>query len=106
MFQPSIGLACLVGALCLSCPSAGAATPGWDIELTVQNHAGVACESSPVTSGVPLKMGMLASVDELRMVNATGKTVPAQFRALTRWPDASIRWVLCDFQASMAAGPW
>ncbi|MFV2067840.1 MAG: hypothetical protein ACC645_12770, partial [Pirellulales bacterium] len=78
MYQHPIQCTCLGAALCLSCLSVGDAVLGWEIELAVRNHAGVACESSPVTSGVPLKIGMLESVDELRMVDATGKTVPAQ----------------------------
>ncbi len=76
----------------------------WPVELAVRNDTGVSYQSAPVTSGIPLKMGMAKSIKRLRIVNADGESVPAQFRAMTLWPDNSIRWVLCDFQASLDAG--
>ncbi len=74
---------------------------GWPVELIVRNDTGVTCRSAPVTSGVPLKMGMARSTKRLRIVDANGKAVAAQFRALNHWPDGSIRWILCDFQVSL-----
>jgi hypothetical protein len=84
-----------------------------DVELTVCNWAKIARKSAPVTAGVPLPMGAVRDVGQLRIVDAGGKVVPAQFRALDRWwrekhmalaETPSLRWVLCDFQADVAAG--
>ena len=58
--------------------------------------------SWPVTRGVPLPAGVLHGVDELAVLNPGGDRIPAQFRALGRWPDGSVKWVLADFQADAA----
>jgi hypothetical protein len=84
-----------------------------DVELTVYNWAKVARKAAPVTAGVPLPMGAVSDVKQLQIVDAGGKVVPAQFRVLDRWwrekhmklaKTPSLRWVLCDFQADVAAG--
>jgi len=48
----------------------------------------------------------IISTDQLRVTDAQGKPVPAQFRVLSRWgrledAKAPIRWVLVDFQADV-----
>jgi len=35
------------------------------------------------------------------VLDDTGKRLPAQFTALAKWPDGSVRWLLCDLQASV-----
>ena len=90
---------------------------GLRVPLTVTEPAGVVRADEPVTSGVPLPKGAVTDVGRLRLVGPDGKPVPAQFRVLSRWwkglegpkgaafanGDGSIKWVLVDFQANVAA---
>jgi hypothetical protein len=89
-------------------PQLWAAKPGdFEIPLTI-------ADTSPsggrrfVTTGVPLMVGQVKDVAELRLAAKTGgglKAIPAQFRVLAKWWrfDNSIRWVLVDFQAEIGA---
>ena len=53
--------------------------------------------------GVPLPMGLAADAKRLRILDAGGAAVPAQFTVLNRWPaDKSIRWVLVQFPVKLA----
>jgi hypothetical protein len=65
-------------------------------------------ESQPVTSGVPLPQDLgITDPNRLRLVDAEGNPIPAQFTPLARWggapddPTAPIRWMLIDFQAAV-----
>jgi len=76
--------------------------------LRVSNSLDVASTGQPVTSGVPLPHDLnLTDPTRLRLVDAGGDLVPAQFTPLARWggaPDDStvpMRWVLVDFQATV-----
>jgi hypothetical protein len=74
------------------------------VPLTVAERAGVARFDEPVTMGVPLPEGLIEDAGKLALVGPGGKPVPAQFTVATRWwPGKSIKWVLVDFQASLAA---
>jgi hypothetical protein len=75
-----------------------------DVALTVEEPAGVGRTNWPVTSGVPLAAGALAVGAELTLVDDAGRGVPLQTDVLARWPDGSVRWLLVDFQADLAAG--
>jgi len=79
------------------------------VSLRVNERADVAREAEPVTSGIPLPetLGIL-DASRLRLSDASGNAVPAQFRVLSRWGDLSdqrapIRWILVDTQTSIAA---
>lgn len=37
----------------------------------------------------------------LRMIDSDGVSTPLQLRVLDRWPDGSVRWLLCDWQATV-----
>lgn len=86
---------------------AGAAA-AWEIPLALENPS-----SSPaapyVSSGVPLLVGQAKEPGDLRLAvkGPDGRltAIPAQFRVLARWwrADKSIRWVLVDFAADIAA---
>jgi hypothetical protein len=52
----------------------------------------------PITVGVPFPKGTLTSELQLSL-HRSDATCPLQARALDRWPDGSIRWLLVDFQA-------
>ncbi|MCG2796391.1 MAG: DUF5719 family protein, partial [Actinomycetia bacterium] len=76
----------------------------------MSERSGVARQSEPATSGVPLaKAHDIKSTGGLKVVDAGGKEVPAQFEVTSRWGGGPadgglpIRWLLVDFQASVAA---
>ncbi|MBW8886695.1 MAG: hypothetical protein JF616_02960 [Fibrobacteres bacterium] len=80
-----------------------------NVPLEVHNWAAVARSGEPVTAGIPLPAGAVTDLSKLRIVDAAGKNVPAQFKALSRWwyekndlgsANPSAKWVLCDFQAN------
>ena len=72
------------------------------VALTVRDEAGVARDRAPVCSGVPLKAGALFSPEHVRVVHA-GREVQSQAEVWSRWPDGSVRWLLVQFQARVAA---
>lgn len=55
----------------------------------------------PVTGGVPFARGDLVGKN-VRLVDADGKAVPLQTEVLARWPDGSTKWLLLDFNTTMA----
>ena len=71
--------------------------------LTVREEAGLERRAWPVTRGIPLPQGTVAEAEALRLQDPRGRGVPLQGRALSRWPDGSIKWVLVDFQAGLPA---
>ncbi len=73
-----------------------------NVELTVQEPAGVARSTEWVTTGVPLAEGACEDVATLR-IRSNGDVLPAQFKVQSRWPDESIKWVLCTFPVSVEA---
>ena len=73
------------------------------IPLSVTETAGAGREGWPVTSGVPFPEGHLGSVEHLRLLDAGGSAIPAQFLQTAEWDDGSVKWVLVDFQADVAA---
>lgn len=83
---------------------------GGEVPLTVRDPAGGARAAEPVTSGVPLPKGAVFSASDLRLVDARGLEVPAQFKVLSRWDGPpedeakALKWVLVDFQADVPAG--
>ncbi len=98
---PGIPIALLLGILLL--PQAIATTPplpGTQItvaEILPADKPGWARTGEPATFGFPLPQGAASSIAQLRL------SQPAQFRVLDAWPDGSIRWVLVDTYASVAA---
>ena len=73
------------------------------VKLTVTERQGVDRVKEPVTSGIPIPKGQLASVKTARLLLG-GKEVPAQFRAAGLWrPGDSIKWLLVDLQADVKA---
>ena len=77
------------------------ATAG-ETPITVTEPTGVARADWPVTSGIPLPRGQVRHARHSALFNSDGKQVPLQAEVLGRWPDGSIRWLLIDFQATLA----
>ncbi len=73
------------------------------IPLLVQERAGITRSNEPVTLGVPFAQGELLPTVPVRIVDPNGNPVNAQFKTMAIWDDGSIRWLKCDFQASVNA---
>ncbi len=73
------------------------------IPLAVANPHADAARSWPISTGIPFPQGVLASLDEVRLVGEQGE-VPVQLRLTARWPDGSLKWVLATFLADVPAG--
>ncbi|HLD21826.1 MAG TPA: hypothetical protein VJB65_02905, partial [Patescibacteria group bacterium] len=81
-----------------------------NVPLTVADTANVKRSYSTVTSGVPLpRSADIKRKKALRIVNAKGKAIPAQFTVLARWGgkpkdrNKPIKWVLVDFNVKKLA---
>ena len=71
------------------------------VPITVRNLAGRPCTQVPVWTGVALPAGAVNDPSRLRLADAEGRPVPAQFDVQARWADGSCKWVLL----SLLAGP-
>ena len=56
--------------------------------------------SEPVRFGLPFAQGVIHDPAQIALEIA-GRPVPVQTRALSRWPDGSVRWALIDFLADL-----
>ena len=72
------------------------------VPLTVREWAGASRAGEPVTCGIPFRPGAVRDLSRLALLDPQGKRLPGQFAALAKWPDGSVRWLLCDFHASVA----
>ena len=81
-----------------------ASATGIDIPLTIRESAGVPRQQWLITTGVPLPKGAVRTLEKLQIMDTQGRFIPAQFSVASRWwADGSIRWVHCDFAASVEA---
>src|SRR5712664_2707385 len=94
----------LMLALALAAGAARAATPPLAVPLALEESAGVARHAWPASASVPLPRGRVQSPDKLWLAAPGGRAAPLQARALERWPDGSVRWLLLDFLADVPAG--
>ncbi|MBM4050646.1 MAG: hypothetical protein FJ279_36580, partial [Planctomycetes bacterium] len=83
-------------------PPARGAVDRRAVKLTVAN-ASAHRRHEPVRSGVPIPKGELADADRVRLLDASGAETPAFVQATGRWPDGSVKWLLLDFEAEVAA---
>ncbi|MBL8027817.1 MAG: T9SS type A sorting domain-containing protein [Fibrobacteres bacterium] len=83
-----------------------------NIPIEVHNWADIERQGEPVTGGIPLFAGQVKDLATLRITDGSGKTIPAQFRALSRYwieknsdgsSNPSVKWLLCDFQPDIAS---
>ena len=73
------------------------------IDVNVSNFLPADCPSMPVWTGVALPPAAVADPGALRLADAAGQAVPAQFDVLARWRDGSVRWVLVSWFAAPRA---
>ena len=74
------------------------------VPLVVQETAGVARHAWPATASVPVPRGRVRSPEGLWLAGDDRRPAPIQARALERWTDGSVRWLLLDFLADVPAG--
>jgi len=71
--------------------------PHLRIPLTVRTFDARPAPPVAVWTGVPLPRAAVADAGALRLIDAGGKAVPAQFDVEARWTDGSVKWVLVSF---------
>lgn len=72
------------------------------ISFTVSETAGLRRFAYPVTASLECVRGTLGSPEEATLTDDIGLEVPAQFTAMSRWPDGSVRGLDVDFSPSPA----
>ncbi|HUU27619.1 MAG TPA: hypothetical protein VM123_07395 [archaeon] len=77
----------------------------WPVRLDLVENSFFSRTDEPVTCGVPLAQGYAFSVDDLMLKSGITK-VPVEIRAVSRWPDGSLRWIHLDFQATLEPSEW
>ena len=68
-----------------------------------KRRASCAEPGRPSRSASPCRKGAVFDLGNLRVLSPAGEEVPAQFTATSFWPDDSLKWVLIDFDAPLAA---
>jgi hypothetical protein len=98
-----IGVYLGVGLTCRT--SAGELAAGQTrnhVDISVTDVAGLS-GVRPVTGGVPIPSTAAPKGTPFVLYDSSGEPVPCQTAVLARWQDESIRWLLLDFQAALAA---
>ncbi|HET6427333.1 MAG TPA: hypothetical protein VFJ30_02905 [Phycisphaerae bacterium] len=67
------------------------------IPLTVRRFDAPPAPPTVLWTGVPLPRAAVADAKSLRLTDANGAAVPAQFDVQARWTDGSVKWVLVSF---------
>jgi len=95
-----------MGVAYVGLPAVVLAGPRAPIDVTIQvaEWAGVARDAGSFTGGVPLPDGAIRNVRGLRLINAKGEAIPAQFAPLVKDRRGFVRWVLADGQLDLDAG--
>lgn len=70
------------------------------IAFTVSETAGLRRFAYPVTASLECVRGTLTLPEEATLTDDKGTKVPAQFTAMSRWPDGSVRGLDVDFSPS------
>ncbi len=76
------------------------------LAIRVTDSAHLASDDAPVSGGIPLPRGLLEldAVQRLGLAESDGNGVTAfAGTALGTWPDGTVKWLLVDFPATVAA---
>ena len=77
---------------------------GVKIVLARRSPAAWDRRQEPVTFGIPLPRGAAHDPATVSLYNSDQRAVPTQARALDRWSDGSVRWLLVDAQVDAGFG--
>src|SRR5207248_1135059 len=80
-------------------PMPAGTEPAISLELFVEAPDDESRRGEPVSCGLPWPRGRLFDPGDLHLDDAEGRPVVLQTRALDRWADGSIRWLLVDWLA-------
>ena len=69
--------------------------------FTVRETAGLRRFGYPITASLEVPQGALRDVATARLFDAKGKDAAAQFTAMEKWPDGSVRGLDVDFTSSL-----
>jgi hypothetical protein len=69
----------------------------YPIKITVTESCGIERRAIPHRVGIPFPQGVLFKADKLALMDQGGNQRPIQHKAISFWPDGSIRWLLMDF---------
>ncbi|MEA3403282.1 MAG: hypothetical protein U9R79_18715 [Armatimonadota bacterium] len=72
-----------------------------EVPLTIEETAGV-FRTEPVTFGIPLPEGALGDPARVNLTDGEA-LIPVQTRALVRWPDRTIKWLLITGRIALGA---
>ncbi len=72
----------------------------YPITITATETHGIDRWAIPHRMGIPFPKGVLSDANQLRLQKLTQQAIPFQHKALSHWPDNSIRWLLVDFRLS------
>ena len=75
--------------------------PAAPIAFTVSETAGLRRFGYPVTASLETPQGVARDAATARLFDAKGREVPAQFTAMSRWADGSVRGLDVDFNSSI-----
>jgi len=73
------------------------------IPLVFKELSGIARAEEPITLGMPFSKGVIRDLSMLRLVDSEERSLSLQAEILGLWNDGSIKWALCDFQATVQA---
>ena len=74
------------------------------VGIELKENPGIARIGEPVSVGLPLARGTIRSSSTLALsCEDTQQNLLACFTPLCYWPDGSIRWLLCEFEADLPA---
>jgi hypothetical protein len=73
------------------------------VRVNIEERHGTPRRGEPIAVGVPLPSGALRDASSAAVVDAADQSIPSQHQVLARWPDGSIRWLLTELHATVAA---
>ena len=71
------------------------------ITIHCLNKGTVPLRHEPVSLGVPIPAGVSHLADQFLLKDEDGCPAPLQTQVLNRWPDTTVKWLLCDFLAAV-----
>ncbi|MCH5377375.1 MAG: hypothetical protein JJ992_25725, partial [Planctomycetes bacterium] len=76
----------------------------FSIELSVRESANVSRRDEAISGGIPLPLGEFSRDQTFVLQDQRGREIACQVVPLVVESDDSLRWILLDFQDSVAAG--